>query len=282
MERIPSLNPKFNINDLELVVGAIPMKKITPKNEYLKKVKIDRYLSKEGVCSRSEAVILAESGNLFVNGQLIIDVEKRIDAHKDIVEIKQQTKQLADYIVVINKPSGIVSQIMKSPIRPANSLLTEDTYATYIKGKCADVNIIAKNKKNFYPLGSLEKESHGLLVLTNNKKLLKKMTVFEAYLEREFLISLDKPMHRKLLDKLYKGILIGDFLIKPLDIKIEEGNQLRLTLHSDFKNQIYQILGKAGIKPVEIQCVRIGKFKLGTLKPGQWVVIENAKEILGR
>lgn len=258
------------------------MKKISPKNEYLKKVKIDRFLSREGVCSRSEAISFAEEGYLFVNGIMVIDVDKRIDANKDVVEIRQGKKQLASYITILNKPQGIVSQIMKTPLRPANSLLTEDTFASYIKGKFADINIIGNHKKNFYPLGALEKEAHGLLVLTNNKTLIKKMTMFEVYLEREFLVTLDKPLHRKLLDKLYKGTLINNYYIKPFDVKIEEGNKLRLTLHSDFKNQIYQMVGKAGVKPIDIQCVRIGKFKIGTLKPGQWVVIENAKDILGR
>lgn len=258
------------------------MKRISPKNEYLKKVKIDRYLSREGVCSRSEAISIAEEGYLFVNGLMVVDVDKRIDANKDVVEIRPGKKQLAHYITILNKPRGIVSQIMKTPLRPANSLLTEDTYATYIKGKFADTNIIGNNKKNFYPLGSLEKEAHGLLILTNNKTLIKKMTMFEIHLEREFLITLDKPLHKKLLDKLYKGTVISNCFIKPNDIKIEDGDKLRLTLHSDFKNQIYQLVGKAGVKPIDIQCVRIGKFKLGTLKPGQWVVIENAKDILGR
>lgn len=255
---------------------------IKPKNEYLKKVKLDRFLSREEVCSRSDAERLASEGLLFVNGIAVTDVEKRIDPMKDAVEIQGPKKEAPSFIVVLHKPRGIVSQVMKTPVRPANSLITNDSYAHYIKGKHKDTETVVKNKKRFYPLGSLEKESHGLLIMTNQKSLLKRLTQFEVYLEREFLIKLDKPLHRKLLDQLYKGVLMHGFLIKPLSISIEEGGFLRMTLHTDYKNQIFQILGKAGVKPLDVACVRVGKFVLGTLKPGQWLILENPKEVLSK
>jgi pseudouridine synthase len=258
------------------------MHKIKPKSEYLKKVKLDRFLSREGICSRSEAIQLAADGLIFVNGVLVSDVDKRIDAKTDSVEIKPGKKDIPSLVTIIYKPRGIVSQIMKTPVRPANSLLTADTFASYIKGKTVHLDHIIKNKKSFFPLGSLEKESHGLLVMTNDKKLIKKMTNFEIYLEREFIIQLDKPLHKKLLEKIYKGSVINEFLVKPKKLELEEGNTMRLTLHSDFKNQIYQLIGRAGVKPLDIQCVRIGKFEIGTLKPGQWIVVEQTKDILGR
>lgn len=258
------------------------MIKVKPKNEYLKKVKLDRFLSREGVCSRSEAIQKALEGLLFVNGVMVSDVEKRIDVKRDVVELKSNEKEIPQIITIVFKPKGIVSQVMKSPVRPANSLLTDDSFATYIKGKFDQLDIVVKNKKKFYPLGSLEKEAHGLLVLTNDKKLIKKITNFEAFLEREFLVKLDKPLHNKLLEKIYKGTIINDFLVRPKKLDMESSDVMRITLLTDFKNQIYQLIGRAGVKPVDIQCVRIGKFQIGTLKPGQWVAIEHAKEILAR
>lgn len=258
------------------------MLKVKPKCEYLKKVKLDRFLSREGVCSRSEAAIKAMEGLLFVNGIMVADVDKRIDAHTDLVEIKPNSKEIPSFITVVFKPKGIVSQVMKTPVRPANSLLTTDTFASYIKGKNTQMETIVKNKKKFFPLGSLEKEAHGLLVLTNDKNLIKKATNFEIYVEREFLIKLDKPLHKKLLENIYKGTVINEYLVRPKTIEMVTSEIMKLTLLCDFKNQIYQLIGRAGVKPLDIQCVRIGKFQIGTLKPGQWVVIDHAKEILSR
>lgn len=258
------------------------MLKIKPKNEYLKKVKIDRFLSREGVCSRSEAIQKAMSGLLFVNGVMVSDVEKRVDAKKDIIEIKEGQNEIPPFITIVFKPQGIVSQVMKTPVRPANSLLTTDTFATYIKGKFDQIEKVVNNKKKFYPLGSLEKEAHGLLVLTNDKKLIKKVTNFEVFLEREFLVKLDKPLIKKLIDKIYKGTVINEYLVRPKQLEMESSDVMRITLLTDFKNQIYQLIGRAGVKPIDIQCVRIGKFQIGTLKPGQWAVISHEKEILTR
>ena len=213
---------------------------------------------------------------------MISEVNRRSDVKTEVVEVKRSKKEMPAVVTIMFKPRGIVSQVMKTPVRPANSLLTTDTFASYINGKSAHLDAIVKNKKIFFPLGSLEKEAHGLLVMTNDKKLIKKITNFEIYLEREFLIQLDKPLHKKFLEKIYKGSVMNEFLVKPKKIEMEGVSTMRLTLHTDFKNQIYQLIGRAGVKPLDIQCVRIGKFEIGTLKPGQWVVIEQLKEIIGR
>lgn len=258
------------------------MLKIKAKSEYLKKVKLDRFLSREGVCSRSEAIQKASEGLLFVNGVMVADVDKRIDVKTDTVEIKSSDKEIPPFITILFKPRGIVSQVMKTPVRPANSLLTADTFATYIKGKFSQMETVVQNKKKFFPLGSLEKEAHGLLVLTNDKRLIKKVTSFEIFLEREFLVKLDKPLHKKLFEKIYKGTVINEYLVRPKKLEMDGSDVMRITLLTDFKNQIYQLIGRAGVKPIDIQCVRIGKFEIGTLKPGQWVVIDQAKELLSR
>lgn len=256
------------------------MSVIKPKNLYEKKIKIGRFLSREEICSRSEAEQLALEGFLFVNNIAVQDVEKRIDPKTDKVEIRKTNQRELELLLAIHKPSGIVSQIMKSDVRPANSLISVSSYAHFIKGMHKDADWVEKNKKQFYPLGSLEKEAEGLLLLTNQKSLLKRLTQFEIYLEREFLIQLDKPLHPKNLSQMYKGTLMHGYLIKPLAIKVEPNNMLRITVLTDYKNQLFQILGKAGVRPLHITCTRIGKFKLGSLKPSQWLIINNAKDVI--
>ncbi len=253
-----------------------------PKELYEKKVKIERFLSREGICSRTEAEIYAKEGKIKINDMAVFDVTKRFDPHSEKISIDESvlSKESKDFVLcALYKPIGILSQAMAGKIRSANTLLISTSYASFIFGSSDKSAYVSKNKMSFFPLGKLEKEYHGLLLMTNNKSWIRGVATKKITVEREYIVKIDKPFLRKEIDKIYKGFWSDDVLVKPVKVEIEEPTQIRLVLKTDYKNQIYRLMSKVGCRVVEATCVRIDNFEIGTLKPGQWVIFDSLKKL---
>lgn len=254
--------------------------RLKPKQVYLKKIKIDRFLSREGFCSRSESEKYGKQGSIKINGIVVHDVTKRFDPSEDIIEIKKNNVQnaLSDVLIIMNKPKGIISQVMHSKLKPANTLMRLENYASYINGKPDNLIDIIKQRSKFYPLLSIEKEASGLLALSNNKDWLRKVCNYEVIVTRTFEINLDGPLNKKDLMSIYKGVNIQGNFVKPKKMELIDPQTLRMNLETSYKNQIYSLVTKCGVKPKNIKCIQYEKIELGSLKQGQWFIVEDLKK----
>ncbi|PCJ62665.1 MAG: hypothetical protein COA79_03870 [Planctomycetota bacterium] len=254
--------------------------RIKPKQFYLKRVKIDRFLSREGICSRSESEKFGSQGSIKINGTVVHDVTKRFDPTEDIIELLKGSTQnsLSDVLIIMNKPKGFISQVMTSKLKPANTLLRQENYASYINGKPAILNDVIKQRSKFYPLLTLEKEASGILALSNSKEWLRKVCNYEVVVNRTFEISLSGPLIKKDLMQMYKGVNIQGNFVKPKKMELLDSQLLIMNLETSYKNQIYSLVSKCGVKPKNIKCLKYEKMELGTLKPGQWFIVDDLKK----
>ncbi len=207
-------------------------------------IRINKYLRDKGLASRREADKLVESGLVFING-------KRIDNgtmvnEKDDVLIKGKPKEykyLAYY-----KPRGLATQ--------------------NLSGK---TSVIAEWKnKGLYPIGRLDKESEGLLLLTNDGRFAREVLSESKKFEKEYLVSVKEPLRHGVITIFQSGMqtqVLGKLL--PAKAKIEGKTKLRVILNEGKKHQIRVMLNELSYTIVSLKRVRIGNIKIGNLKPGE-------------
>jgi len=215
------------------------------------KLRIDAYIGKSGHCSRREAEKLIKEGRVSVNG-------KRANAFTEVSEGDEvlidgqplRTKKEQVYIA-LNKPVGVTTT-------------TEENI---------DNNIISLigHAERIFPVGRLDKDSEGLILLTNDGEIVNKMMRPDKKQEKEYLITLDQPVKiRFQLAQIAAGVELSDAVTDPCVIEHLSGNTYRVVLTQGMNRQIRRMFGAFGYEVKKLQRVRIMHITLGSLKPGEW------------
>lgn len=207
-------------------------------------IRINKYLRDKGLASRREADKLVESGLVFVNG-------KRVDNgtivnEKDNVLIKGQNK---DYkYLAYYKPRGLATQDLSG--KP--SVITE------------------WKKKGLYPVGRLDKESEGLLLLTNDGRFATEILSDSSKYEKEYFVSVKEPLRAGIIRIFQSGMetqALGKLL--PAKAIMAGKTKLRVVLNEGKRHQIRVMLNELNYTIVSLKRVRIGDIKIENLKPGE-------------
>lgn len=220
-------------------------------------MRINKYLALKNIASRREADTLVAAGKVFVNGKkavLGIDVSET-----DVVEIRGTTKKYVYY--AYNKPVGIVT-------------------STPTKGETDIIHHTAFPEKVF-PVGRLDKDSHGLIIMTNDGRLTKKLLDPEAEHEKEYLVTIDQPITPLFTKSMTTGVEIvtntkARHQTKPAKLKKLSPKQFSITLTEGKNRQIRRMCETLGYKVTDLKRIRIGKILLGDLRPGKFVVIQES------
>ena len=122
------------------------------------------------------------------------------------------------------------------------------------------------------PVGRLDKDSEGLILLTNNGKIINKIIHPDFEHEKEYIVTLNMPLRNQFLKQMAEGINIGDVITKPCEIKAEPGSKriFRIILKQGLNRQIRRMCNASGYQVLKLQRVRIMHIKLGKLKTGEW------------
>ncbi|MBL7888349.1 MAG: pseudouridine synthase [Bacteroidia bacterium] len=157
-------------------------------------------------------------------------------------------------IIAYNKPVGVVCTTEK-----------------------VENNIIdaIKYPENLLPIGRLDKDSEGLILLTNDGKIINKIIHPDFEHEKEYLVTLNLPVRNQFLKDMAAGVNIGDAITKPCIIKTEPGTKriFRIILKQGLNRQIRRMCNVFGYQVLKLQRVRIMHIELGKLKPGEWRVL---------
>lgn len=207
-------------------------------------IRINKYLRDQGLASRREVDKLVEDGLVFINGKKAKN--GRLVNEGDKVVVKGERKQY-QYLAYY-KPSGLATQDFSGK----QSVMTE-----------------WKNK-GLYPIGRLDKESEGLLILTNDGRLTRKIFSGDPKYEKEYIVTVKEPLRRG-LPAIFKSGMQTKSLGQLLPAKAEIINKttLRVILNEGKKHQIRVMLDELHYTVTSLKRVRIGDLKLGDLKPGQ-------------
>jgi len=213
-------------------------------------IRINKYLAEAGYATRRSADALIEEGRVFVNGEKAVLGQKVTES--DVVELKDFSTKDHRYILYY-KPRGIVTH------SPAEF---ETDIETQIK---KDHNI-----SGVFPIGRLDKESEGLILLTNDGRVTKKMLDPEVGHEREYEVVVDKRVPQTVMNALSKGVNIEGYRTKPAkaEKRSENENMFNITLTEGKRHQVRRMCAKLGYQVLELKRVRIGSLELKRLKPG--------------
>ncbi|PIR04487.1 MAG: hypothetical protein COV59_00730 [Candidatus Magasanikbacteria bacterium CG11_big_fil_rev_8_21_14_0_20_39_34] len=260
-------------------------------------VRINKAIADLGICSRRKAEELILSGQVKLNGKVVRELSTQVDLDIDEIEVGKQNhrkqphspqKKESFYYVALHKPLDYVSSVSSQQGHSILELLTygnattkrdKDAYKALLGPKSQDKNITLADKIRLYPVGRLDKDSEGLILLTNDGDLTNKMTHPRFEHEKEYELQLDSRLSKQAIKVLEHGMDIGEGeYAKGIRILKESAVGRRYIVHvilQEGKNrQIRRMFGRLGYKVLSLKRTRFGKFKLGTLPVGRWKFIQ--------
>lgn len=241
-------------------------------------VRLQKHIADLGICSRRKAEELIASGKVFLNGKKVTEMGVKIDPKKDSVSVKghahTDTKEDMIYIA-LNKPIDYITSASSKQGTSIMDLLTKRNHASKYKKEIS---------ARVYPVGRLDKESEGLVLLTNDGELTNTLTHPRYEHEKEYDVTIAGRFQKETRKILEQGMNIGkNEYVKGIKIKkiFNKGKRTIITvILTEGKNrQIRRMFGRLGYDIVTLKRTRIGKLKLGTLSIGKWKFVARDKII---
>ena len=230
------------------------------REEFLGKkepVRLNKYLSEAGVCSRREADRLIESGRVTVDGKPAQTGMKVIPGQEVRVGKKLVSKGDEMVVLAVNKPRGIVCTEEK---RERNSIVRFLDYpirVTYV--------------------GRLDKDSRGLLLMTNNGDIINRMMRASNYHEKEYKVTVDKEITDEFLEKMAGGVPILDTVTRPCKVRKIGKYTFSIILTQGLNRQIRRMCEALGYEVKDLLRVRVMNIRLGSLKEGEYRELTDAE-----
>lgn len=215
-------------------------------------MRLQKFLSAAGIASRRKAEALILEGKIKVNGTVIDKLGLVIDENSDKVEYagKNVTIKKDKIYIALNKPEGYISSTSNID---GNSVLK-----------------LIKTPAKIYPVGRLDKDTTGLLLLTNDGEFANEITHPRHGCSKEYFAILDQDLLPADIKRLEKGMKINGKKIQGVKVTMAQNKSVRLILNEGVNRQIRRMLGGLGYTVKKLKRIRIGKMELGELKPGQW------------
>jgi len=215
-------------------------------------VRINKFLSEAGVCSRREADRKIENGEVTINNCVAVIGDKVMTEDEVYVNGRPVKKEEEMILLVLNKPVGIVCTAEK---REKNNVID-----------------FMKYPKRIYPIGRLDKDSEGLLLMTNNGEIVNKIMRAGNVHEKEYIVTVNKPVSDSFVRGLAGGVPLVELNTTTRKCKVEKiaNRKIRIVLTQGLNRQIRRMCEYFGYRVEKLERVRIMNIKLGDLKPGEY------------
>jgi 23S rRNA pseudouridine2604 synthase len=223
--------------------------------------RVNKWLAAEGVCSRREAETLIAQGLVTIDGERVNDPGRKIEPGQTIEVGQAHTRPQISALV--NKPVGIVSAQPEGDQIPAARLLTR----TALIGPPRN---LPTKRTRLAPLGRLDQDSRGLLLLSEDGVLAKAVIGPESKLDKEYLVRVDGRVDDKKLALLRHGLALDGRQLKPAKVSVAEPQVLRFILIEGRNRQIRRMCEAVGLTVSDLKRIRIGPLALGDLPEGKW------------
>ncbi|MGZ8229777.1 MAG: pseudouridine synthase [Burkholderiales bacterium] len=234
----------------------------------MEKVRVSKLMAAQGLCSRREADSYIERGLVFVDGDRVTELGTKIFPSQRITLARAAaSEQTARVTILINKPIGYVSSQPEPGYKPAVSLISPDSRDP---GDRSPLRFHPSHLKGLAPAGRLDIDSQGLLVLTQDGRVARRLIGEDSRIEKEYLVRVEGKLSAKALELLNHGLALDGRSLKPAQVSWENRDQLRFVLQEGKKRQIRRMCELVGLTVTGLKRVRIGNVKLGNLPSGQW------------
>ncbi|MDB5445981.1 MAG: pseudouridylate synthase [Phenylobacterium sp.] len=243
----------------------------TRRYEEAEPQRVNRWLAQSGVCSRREAEDLIARGLVSIDGERVEDVGRKIHPGQTLTLADAAQAELqASLSVMLHKPVGVVSAQPEGVQVPAVRLLTRAALV-------GESLVIPDAKTSLAPLGRLDMDSRGLLLLSDDGVLAKAIIGPASELEKEYLVGVSGQVTEKKLALLRHGLQLDGRQLRRAKITQLGPQTLRFVLQEGRNRQIRRMCELVGLHVADLFRVRIGPLRLGDLPEGRWRVL-NAEE----
>lgn len=217
-------------------------------------IRINKYLSNAGVCSRREADQYTDAGRITINGTLVSTGERISPDAEVCLDGKPIQQEKQQVLLLFYKPRGIVCSTKKQR--------QETTVTEFL-----DYPL------RIYPVGRLDKESEGLLLLTNQGDLVNRIMRAGNYHEKEYLVTVNKEVSSEFIQKMASGVPVLDTVTRKCFLEKTGRNTFRIILTQGLNRQIRRMCAYFGYEVISLKRIRIMNLTLGNLKPGEYRTI---------
>jgi len=222
-------------------------------------MRLNKYLSDAGICSRREADRLVESGRVTIDGRTAVMGQKVLDGQQVAVDGKAVDVQEKKVILAVNKPVGVVC-------------------TTSDKDRAQNVVELLQYPLRIYPVGRLDKDSEGLLLMTNDGALMDEILRARNGHEKEYIVEIDKAVTEEFVQGMAAGVPILDTVTRPCQVEKIGRNRFRIILTQGLNRQIRRMCEYFGCRVVSLKRVRIVNVRLGNLPSGGYRELTKAEE----
>ncbi|MGL5616784.1 MAG: pseudouridine synthase [Sarcina sp.] len=220
-------------------------------------MRINKLFSNFGICSRKETNRIIEEGRIIVNGE-VATVGQWVELSDEILLDGKALKEKEKVYIMLNKPVGITCSASED---------IKDNIIDYL------------NYENYvFPIGRLDKDSQGLIILTNDGEFANEILEAENNHEKEYIVTLDKAFNDEFIKGMEKGVPILNQITKPCKVIPVDDYSYRIILTQGLNRQIRRMSKYFGYNVVKLQRIRILNLNLGNLSYGQWKFIDK-KEV---
>jgi 23S rRNA pseudouridine2605 synthase/23S rRNA pseudouridine2604 synthase len=215
-------------------------------------IRLQKFLSAAGVCSRRRGEELIKDGRITVNSEIIVEMGTKIDPETDLVSfdgkpVKYEQPQI---YIMLNKPEGYVTSCR----HPGEKTVLD----------------LVDIRQRVYPIGRLDKDSTGLLLLTNDGKLHHKLSHPSFDHEKEYDVTVARPITDGALLKMAEGMPMMETRTRPAKVQRVNARRFRITLKEGKNRQVRRMVRKVGNQVTILKRIRVDGIKLGRLQPGRW------------
>lgn len=221
-------------------------------------IRLQKYIAECGVCSRRKAEELILTGKVKVNGKLA-NLGDKVHIYKDKIEVSgkliRRTKEKR--YIMLHKPRGFVTTLSDEFDRKCITMLTEDI------------------EERVYPVGRLDKNSEGLLILTNDGEFANMLSHPKTHVAKTYRVTVRPPVTDEMLETLMSGVKLDDgYVTAPAEASIINEEESRvvilITIYEGKNRQIRRMCESLGIELIRLKRISIGEVRLGMLPQGKW------------
>lgn len=236
-------------------------------------MRLQKYLAYCGIASRRKSEEYIKNGRVKINGEITRELGKKINPQMDIIEFDNiVVKNIQEHMyILLNKPIGFVTTV-------------EDQF-----NRKTVIDLVNQVNERIYPVGRLDYDTEGLLILTNDGNLTYRLTHPKYEIQKEYIAEIRGIPTKEKIQSFKEGLEIDNYITSPAGfdiIHIKNGNTTtKITIHEGKNRQIRKMCDKIGHPVITLKRIKMGNIELGNLPRGQWrelteKEIENLKNLV--
>jgi len=236
-------------------------------------MRLQKALAHAGIASRRKAVEIIESGKVEVNGQIVREKGFGVDIGKDKISVSGKSIKPENYsYILLNKPRNYISTVSDP------------------KSRRTVLDMVGPIGKRLYPVGRLDKNTTGLMLLTNDGELAFRLMHPKFGVEKTYEAMVKGQLSQAAIDKLRRGLFVDGAKTSPAKVELvfkdKEKSKVKIKIHEGRKHQVRLMLLTVGHPVKELKRVNFGNLNLGTLKSGKYRPltvneVEGLKKLVG-